>query len=112
MTVDGPKAQLISIEPIHGARCGFSLATLWLLLTLPAVEAQAGSVVLPQISGVATAPACASSANGTGHIICVLSDSNHNLRAVSLQTVAGGSRMGKAHTWGPEPMSPNAYKTV
>jgi hypothetical protein len=90
VNVDGPKSRRMSTQQIHGTRCGCLLTAFCLLLALPIMAAQAQSVVLPQISGVVAAPACASSANGTGHMICVISDSNHNLTAVSLLTKAGG----------------------
>jgi hypothetical protein len=34
-------------------------------------------------------PACASSANGTGHMICVYGDSNNNLSAISVFADSG-----------------------
>jgi hypothetical protein len=64
---------------------GFGLAAT-VLLNAPAV---AQSATTPLVTEVAVAPACAASANGTGHMICVVSDGNHNLTAVSMQTMAG-----------------------
>src|SRR5579862_9828886 len=48
----------------------------------------AAVLIIPAISGAQT-PACAASANGTGHLICVVSDSNNNLTAVSMLIPAG-----------------------
>jgi hypothetical protein len=39
---------------------------------------------VPEITGATRVPACASSANGTGHIICVVGDIHNDLSAVSV----------------------------
>jgi hypothetical protein len=83
------KSQVFDRVP-HVTKRAFSLALCCLLPAFAAVDTQAQSLVLPHVSGVATAPACAASANGTGHMICVVADSNLNLTAVSLLTKAGG----------------------
>jgi hypothetical protein len=50
------------------------------------ILAHAQAFVVTAIKNAVRVPACASSANGTAHIICVVGDSNNNLSAVSVQT--------------------------
>jgi hypothetical protein len=57
--------------------------------TLHSTPALAQSVPLPGVLDIENDPACASSANGTGHIVCVVSQ-NNQLSAVAVLAVAGG----------------------
>jgi len=53
------------------------------IFLLPAIGL-AQSVSLPQVTNGSGSPACASSANGTGHLVCVIADGNDNLSAFSV----------------------------
>ena len=72
-------------------RLAFSLSALTaaVLMTMPCAPALAQSVPLPGITNIAGVPACASSANGTGHMICLVANSAGTLSAVSVQQKPG-----------------------